>query len=91
MPKRRTTTMTDDERIQLEWMRDHHDKPYMRERASAMLQIDSGKSPHYVAKHGLLKQRDPDSVYTWLDRFEEAGIDGLKIEPGRGRKPAFSP
>ena len=26
------------------------------------------------------------SIYTWFNRYEEEGIDGLKIRPGRGRK-----
>jgi len=39
----------------------------------------------------LLKRRDPDSVYTWLNRYGEQGFAGLVIQPGRGRKPAFSP
>lgn len=26
------------------------------------------------------------TVYTWFNRYESEGIDGLKIRPGRGRK-----
>ena len=40
---------------------------------------------------GLLKKRDPDTVYAWLRRYREHGIRGLLNKPGRGRKPAFSP
>jgi transposase len=27
------------------------------------------------------------SIYKWFDRFEAAGVAGLKNQPGRGRKP----
>jgi transposase len=44
-----------------------------------------------VARTGLLRPRQPDTVYAWLDRYRAEGIAGLTIRPGRGRKPAFSP
>lgn len=80
-----------EERRELEWVRDKHDKPYMRERAAAILKIDAGQSAHHVARYGLLKARQPDTVYRWRDRYEEGGIAGLLVRKGRGRKPAFSP
>ena len=64
---------------------------YLRERATALLKIHQGFSPHEVARRGLLKPRDPDTVYAWLRRYREHGISGLSNKPGRGRKPAFSP
>jgi len=48
--------------------RDRHAIPYLRERASAMLTVADGKSPHWVAQHGLLKPRDRDTVYAWIRR-----------------------
>ena len=63
----------------------------LRERAAALLKIQEGSSPHKVALKGLLKKRDPDTIYTWLRRYRENGIQGLSHKPGRGRKPAFSP
>ena len=91
MPKRRYLRLTEAERRALERVRDRHEKAYMREKATALLKIDEGMSPHAVALEGLLKSRDPDSVYGWLTRYEAEGIAGLEIKPGRGRKPAFSP
>jgi len=91
MPKRRYLTLTDEQRETLVAMRDHHAKAYMRERAAALIKIADGKSGHYVAQEGLLKARDPDTIYTWLRRYERQGIGGLYNRPGRGRKPAFSP
>ena len=91
MPKTRTIKLTSKEKTKLKDVRKKHPKAYMRERAAAILKISQGKSPHNVARQGLLKRRDPDTVYEWLDRYEATGIEGLQIKPGRGRKPAFSP
>lgn len=86
-----TIRLTPEQRRELEYTRDHHEKPYVRERASAILKIADGLSGRQVALSGLLKQRDPDSVYTWVHRYQAEGLAGLVIRPGRGRKPAFSP
>jgi transposase len=85
----RTVCLTDDERQQLERMARLDPKPYRRERAAAILKVAAGEVAYQVAQHGLLRPRDPDTVYGWLDRFEQDGIAGLTIAPGRGRKPAF--
>jgi transposase len=63
----------------------------MRERAAAMLKIAEGKTPRQVALNGLLKPRGPDTVYDWVHRYQQEGIAGLPIKPGRGRKPAYFP
>lgn len=72
-------------------MRDNDPKPYMRERSAALLKIAAGSSPHAVAKSGLLRERDPDTVYSWLERYRAEGIAGLRIRGGRGRKSSFPP
>ena len=36
-----------------------------------------GQSAHAVARQGLLKPRDPDTVYSWLDMYERLGIRGV--------------
>src|SRR5712692_3368543 len=64
-------------------------KPYRRERATALLKIAAGQPAAVVARSGLLRPRDPDTVYSWLDRYEQDGLAGLTIAPGRGRQPAF--
>jgi len=91
MPKRRYLTLTDEGRNELEAIRDHHAKPYLRERAAGLLKIADGLSAHAVALSGLLQERDPDAVYGWLNSYEAEGVAGLEIKVGRGRKPAFSP
>lgn len=91
MAERRKLVLAEEQRRELEWHRDHDKKAYMRERAAAMLKIAAGESPHAVAVSGLLKPRDPDTVYAWLARYQAEGVKGLQIRQGRGRKPAFSP
>jgi hypothetical protein len=85
----RTVVLADGQRQQLERMARSDPKPYRRERAAAILKVAAGQVAYRVARAGLLRPRDPDTVYAWLDRFERDGIAGLTISPGRGRKPAF--
>lgn len=79
------------EREELEVMRKRGERPYMRERAAALLKIAAGESGLRVARQGLLKPRTPRTVYRWVHRYQKEGIEGLEIRVGRGRKPAFSP
>lgn len=88
---RRTLTLSTDQRQDLTDALRHHPKPYVRERAAALLKIADGVAPFQVAQSGLLHPRDPDTLYAWLDRYEADGLSGLLIRPGRGRHPAFSP
>jgi hypothetical protein len=62
MPRRRTLTLTEPQRQELIDHRDHDARPYVRERCAALLKIADGHAPHAVARHGLLKPRDPDTV-----------------------------
>ena len=91
MAKHHKLELTASEIHALVELRDRGEPAYLRERATAMLKIHQGFSPHEVARRGLLKKRDPDTVYAWLRRYREHGIRGLYNKPGRGRKPAFSP
>jgi hypothetical protein len=79
------------ERQRLEKIRDRHPKPYLREKAAALLKVDANWSARAVALHGLHRQRRPNTVRNWIHVYRDEGIEGLKINEGRGRKPAFSP
>ena len=63
MPKLITICLTKEQQEQLERIRDTHECPYMRERATAILKIAEGISGRQVALTGLLKPRKPDTVY----------------------------
>lgn len=88
---RRAFRLTDAQRQELVQLRDHAAKPYLRERAAALLKIADGMAAAAVARYGLLRPRKPDTIYGWLDRFQTDGVAGLAVQPGRGRKPAFFP
>lgn len=87
----RELQLTPDKRTELERLRDHAPQPYVRERAAALLKVADGIPASVVARSGLLRRRQPMTLYDWLDRYDEAGAAGLYIRPGRGRKPAFPP
>ncbi len=88
---RRRISLTEEQRVELLKLRDKAPKPYVRERASAILKVADGLALTAVAKSGLLRPRQYETLSQWLDRFEERGVSGLYILKGRGRKPAFSP
>jgi len=82
-------TLTDDERAQLVEHRDHDSNPQVRERCAAIVKIANGQSAHAVAGQGLLKPRDPDTVYGWLDRYEKQGLEGLLSRLHGGQRRRF--
>lgn len=91
MPFPRRLELRADARAELVALRDSGPKSYLRERAAALVKIADGAVAAEVARTGLLRPRQPDTVYAWLDRYRAEGIAGLTIRPGRGRKPAFPP
>lgn len=86
---RRAITLTETQRQELLELRDHDRRPYARERGAAILKIADGHSPHFVATQGLLKPRDPDTVYAWLDRYEAEGVAGLIAHPQGGSRGRY--
>ena len=89
--QRRTVSRTEQERAQLTELVKRAAKPYLRERAATIVKVADGEVASRVAARGLLTRHKPDTVYGWLDRFLEHGVAGLRIRPGRGRKPTLSP
>lgn len=87
----RRLALSPDQHAALVHLRDRAPQPYLRERASALLQIAAGRSAHAVAGRGLLRRRQAPTVLAWLGRYQAEGVAGLRIRPGRGRKPAFFP
>ena len=91
MPYPHRLDLTAAERAELVAVRDTAPVPYLRERAAALLKVADGATAARVARSGLLRPRQPDTLYAWLHRYRAEGIAGLSIRPGRGRKPAFFP
>lgn len=91
MPRPFQLALSAEEQAALVAARDHHAKPYVRERAAAILQVAAGHSLRSAAQYGGLKPHAPEVISGWITRFRQGGIGGLLVRPGRGRKPAFSP
>jgi transposase len=85
----RTLRLSEGQRNALIEYRNHDQRPDVRERCAAILKVADGQSPHAVAREGLLRPRDPDTVYRWLDRYEEQGLEGLLTgrQGGSRRRP----
>lgn len=78
MARRRELTLTSEQKQELTALRDQTKYEYVRERCAALLKIAGGQSAHWVALQGLLKPRDPDTVYHWLTIYEAEGVAGLQ-------------
>jgi hypothetical protein len=91
MPAPHTLILTDAQRQELLVVRNTAAKPYLRERAGALLKIAAGQSAARVARSGLARPRQPETGCRWLWRYRREGVAGLVDRPGRGRKPAFPP
>ena len=78
MAQRRQLNLSKEQKQELKELRDQTKEEYVRERCAALLKIAEGQSAHWVALQGLLKLRDPDTVYGWLDIYEAEGVTGLQ-------------
>src|SRR5688572_22929293 len=86
---RRTLELTEEERQHLVRIADTDPRAYMREKATALLAIARGRSPHWVATSGLSplrKAHHPETVYTWLNAY----LLHRQLLPQPARR-AFSP
>jgi Helix-turn-helix domain len=86
MAARRTLELKTKQRQELEEYRDHDPRPYLRERCGALLKIAGGATPHAVARPGLLRPRDPDTLYDWLRIYEAEGVSGLVAHQHGGKR-----
>jgi transposase len=91
MPAPFALRLTPAQTAELAHLRDHDPTPYMREKAAAILQVAAGQSLRAVAATGVLRRRRRETIATWIRRYQADGPAGLRVRPGRGRKPAFSP
>src|SRR5258708_22697937 len=90
---KRTLFLSGPERLTLEQARDHHPKPYVRERAAALLYIAAGRTPYALSRQGLLKAHKADTLYRWLNAYARRGLSGLyQFAPRpRGFSPSTAP
>ena len=64
----------------------NHSKHHFRQRCQAILLSGRGMKVKDIAALNSTRTR---TVYFWMDRWEEMGLAGLAIQPGRGLKPAL--
>ena len=76
--------LTQADRLKLE--KGYHNGPThnYRIRCKSILLKSEGKSAFKIAE--MLEVTVP-TVYAWIKRYEENGINGLETRPGQGRKP----
>lgn len=91
MPKVTKLCLTAEQIKELTTARNRHPKAYVREKAAAILKVQEGQSIRQVALHGLHQKRSEHTVKGWIDDYLAAGLAGLLVQAGRGRKPAFFP
>lgn len=84
---RRELHLSDAERQELEAIRDRDARPYLRERAAALLKVASGMSALAVAREGLHKPRHPETILIWLNDYEFS----RQLTPRPATRGAFSP
>lgn len=85
--RRKLRAMTEEERAELERLSQARTEEHrLVERAKAMLAIYGGESAHHVAQR---LQREPDTIYAWLNRFEAQGVAGLRDLPRPGRPAEY--
>jgi hypothetical protein len=89
--RRRVIFLTEQQRKELLHTRDHDRLPYMRVKAGAILKVAEGQFIKEVAAQGLHRPFCDDTIRLWIDRYEQEGLEGLRVKAGRGRKPVFSP
>ncbi len=86
MAQRRILKLSEEQQQELSELRDKTKVEAVRERCAAILKIANGRSAHQVAQQGLLRPRDPDTVYGWLDLDEAAGVVGLQGRRQGGKR-----
>jgi hypothetical protein len=86
MARRRMLKLSEEQQQALSELRDRTKEEAVRERCAALLKIANGVSAHQVAQQGLLRPRDPDTVYGWLDIYAAEGMAGLQAHRQGGKR-----
>ena len=76
--------MTEGEKSSLEEGYKYGKSPVTRRTCQAILLSNKGQTVQELATLYEVKTR---TVYEWFNNWEKAGIEGLIMKPGRGRKP----
>ena len=82
--KRYIKKLAQGEKSSLEKGYKHGKSPVTRRKCQAMLLSNKGQTVQELATLYEVKTR---TAYEWFNDWEKAGIKGLMMKPGRGRKP----
>jgi len=85
--KKKFISLSDSDRSLLEKGYKQGNSHIFRRKSQAILFSDKGQSVAEIARFYSVRTR---TVYTWFNEWEKDGIQGLKLKPGRGRKPKLS-
>lgn len=85
MPAPRPFVLTVAQRVELVHVRDHAQRPYLRERAAALLTLAEGWSMRRTARESGLRPRRPETIAAWRARYLAGGLAGLVQRPRRHR------
>jgi hypothetical protein len=91
MPAPLALALRPEQVTELAWVRDHDPTPYMREKAAAILKVAAGQSLRAVARSGLLRRHRHETIAAWVHRYQDAGLAGLRVRPGRVANRPFFP
>jgi transposase len=80
----RYVSLTDSEVLTLQEGQRKSSNAVFRQRCSCLLLSHQGCRITQLAQ---LYQTRTHTIRTWFDRYEQMGIVGLRVLPGRGRKP----
>jgi len=80
--------LMEDEKASLQRGYSQGKSPLFRRKCHCILQSNRGKTAKELA--GFF-QVNPLTVLGWFKLWENEGIEGLKLKPGRGRKPKLDP
>jgi hypothetical protein len=90
MPKRIYVKLSEAEQEQLKRWTKNPPRPYLRRRAWAILLVAAGQPLREVGPDRRVRANRM-TVADWVTRFQSERMQGLRVRPGQGRKPAFSP
>jgi len=75
--------LTQEEELTLQEGQRHHRNAVFRQRCTCLLLSHQGLCITQLAK---LYQTRSHTIRSWFDRYEQLGLVGLRVLPGRGRK-----
>ncbi len=82
----RYVKLKEEERETLKHGYRNHKKHHIRQRCHSLLLSNEGMKVKEIASLFSVRTR---TIYFWMDRWEQMGLCGLWIQPGRGLKPTL--